>query len=192
MTLIYIWCRVWVILTSWLDLLGFGNPFASHMIISYCHHVLWSYVESKVATLRSRVMDMFKRSHICSILPIHRLTFCWSLDHTHSFHFIPHFMSMMGDSLCPSFDRLLHVDCSSLSRKMTQKLPFSTLELACLNEISSHLMTSLHHWPSIGWFHKCSTSASFSHSRIVLLYLEGHCHYWWFFSCLFIFHIIGW
>ena len=31
-------------------------------------------------------------------------------------------------------------------------------------EISSHSMTGSHHRPSIGWFHRCSTSTHYSHS----------------------------
>lgn len=50
--------------------------FTSHLIITLRQRDLWSYVESNVAKLQSRVADMFKRSPICSSLPlIHCLNF---------------------------------------------------------------------------------------------------------------------
>lgn len=66
---------------------GFGwSIFASYLTIPLFHHDLYSYVDSNVATLRSHVTNMFKRSPICILLPIHYLTFCHSLG---SYSFIP-------------------------------------------------------------------------------------------------------
>lgn len=43
------------------------------------------------------------------------------------------FVSMVWETLWPSFNGSLPVNSNSLSRKVISKLPFSTLELACLN-----------------------------------------------------------
>ena len=42
-------------------------------------------------------------------------------------------MSLMWDSLRPSYDGSFHFDISSLSKKSIWEHPFSTLKLACLN-----------------------------------------------------------
>jgi len=53
--------------------------------------------------------------------------------------------------------------------------------------------TGLHHWSSIERFCMVFDAKFLFHTVwIVLQYLEGHNHYWWFLSCLLTAYIIGW
>lgn len=120
LTLVCILCRIWVILTLSLALLGFWNPFSSHRIITYCHHDLWSYVDSNLVEFQSHVTDNFNISPICKFKPLMPcLNFSTTiLNHSCQLWIILFFVSMMWQTLWSSFDESLPFDSSSLSRKM--------------------------------------------------------------------------
>ena len=159
----------------------------SHLTIPHCPRDLYSHVELDASTLWSHVTNMFKRSPICSYLPIHFLSHCYS-PKFHTTLFLVLFWRWEIHHFPPSARHFLSTLAHYLGRWLRNSLsvPYSWHALM-VNY--SHPTTSIYYWLSNGWFHECLTSTSLSHSQIALLYFENHCHYWWFLSYLLTIHI---
>lgn len=162
MTLIYISCRVWDILTQSLTFLGFGNPFSSHSFKSYSHHDHWSYFESNTSKLWIHVIDMFKRIFVNKFKHlIPRFTFyAIILNHSHQIY-----RSFVSCWWCrknygpPSTDHFLSTP-THYPGKWSRKFLSVSWSLHASMASYWHSMIGSHHWPLNEWFCECLISNS--------------------------------
>ena len=113
MTLVCSSCRVGISSLCHFASMGLGNPFSCHSITNFVNMTsdpIWvkccQIPESCCRYVQEKTLLQF----------VHSLILCCSLD-SHSYY-IHCFVSMMCDSLWPSFDGSLPVDFSSFSRNL--------------------------------------------------------------------------
>lgn len=160
-TLIYISCQVWNILTHPLAFLGLGNLFLP-LIWLHCHHASNTIFESNVAKLQSRVDDMFNRS--CAykfniLYPIWTsLLQSWITLTKITKSFVS--CQWCGKHYDPrSMDHFLSTSAHYAGRWSWNSLSTPWRLHASMGG-SSHLMIGSHHFPLIGLFYECLTSNS--------------------------------
>ena len=143
------WHFHFMVVTSWV---GLSTWWLSYLGLSY-HPLLLFCVN---AANPFSIADRFKRSHsvwtssfaIFINLHFHDLH-SWTLcrqSHSISKNHYTHFVSLMWDTSRPSSDESLLVYIRTLSKKATEKHPFSTLRLAYINGkflASDNKLTSL-------------------------------------------------
>lgn len=160
MTLICFSCRVSDILSLSLAFLSFGNLFASYsitpVVIMTFDPILCQTQPNfrVVSSICSREIIFAKSNFLYLCDPL-----CNNLEPLLSFWDILCFVSMMWETLGPSFEGSLPLDLNSYPRKWSRNslsVPWS-LHVSMANSSCSTI--GLHHWPSIEWFCECSTSA---------------------------------
>ena len=182
-------CRVWDILTQSFFFPGLGDPFLPLIWLFHFVIMTFSPMSSHMLPQSWVLSPVFKRSPICSYLPIHCLIHCYNLENYSTLFLVS--CRWWGIHHCPpSIGHFLSTSAYYPGRWLRNSL-LVPQSWHALMVSSSHPMTGLHYWLLIEWFHECSTSTSLFHLRIVLLYLEGHSYYWWFLSYLLTVHIIS-
>ena len=113
MTLIYSSCRVGISSLCHFASMGLGNSFSSHSITNFVNMTsdpIWVKCCQILESCRRYVQEKILLQFLHSLI-------IWSSLDSHSYYLL-YFMSMMWDSLWPSFDGSLPVDFSSLSGKL--------------------------------------------------------------------------